>query len=58
MNYLAEAVELYREDGFSKRATEWNALRKQAVELALKTMLLPQLRTELKLKMKQEAIEG
>jgi len=56
--YLAEAVDLYREDVFSKRATEWNELRKQAVELAFNKMLFPELRKELLHKMRQEAIEG
>ena len=37
--YIAEAVDLYKEEGFSKKVAEWNQLRKQAVELALKVLI-------------------
>jgi len=56
--YVGEAIELYKEDGFSTKIEYWNDLRKQAVEMCLKTLLFPQLRKELIHKMRTEAIEG
>jgi len=56
--YTAEAVDLYREDYYTAEATEWNRIRKEAVELAFNKMIYPQLRKELINKLKAEAVDG
>ena len=57
-SFLAEAQDLYKIDAFAKSVTSWNKLRADAVEMAFKKMLYPQLRKELINKIKAEAIEG
>ena len=57
-SYLTEAQDLYKVDAYSKSVTSWNKLRADAVEMAFKKMLYPQLRKELKNKIKAEAIQG
>ena len=57
-SFLAEAQELYKVDLHSKTVTSWNKIRADAVEMAFKKMLYPQLRKELVNKIKAEAVEG
>ncbi|XP_037932436.1 transcription elongation factor SPT6 [Teleopsis dalmanni] len=47
-SYIDEAKQLYQRDEFSKYVQEWNILRCECVELALKKMVIPDLRKELK----------
>lgn len=47
-SYIDEAKQLYQRDEFSKVVQEWNSLRAECVELALKIMVIPDLRKELK----------
>ena len=57
-SYLTEAQDLYKVDAYSKSVTSWNKLRADAVEMAFKKMLYPQLRKELINKIKAEAVQG
>ena len=56
--FLSEAQDLYKLDAFAKNVTNWNKLRADAVEMAFKKMLYPQLRKELIHKIRGEAIDG
>lgn len=47
-SYIEEARQLYQRDEFSKVVQEWNSLRGECVELALKKMVIPDLKKELK----------
>ncbi|XP_013115502.1 transcription elongation factor SPT6 [Stomoxys calcitrans] len=47
-SYIEEAKQLYQRDEFSKVVQEWNTLRGECVELALKKMVIPDLKKELK----------
>lgn len=47
-SYIEEAKQLYQRDEFSKVVQEWNSLRGECVELALKKMVIPDLKKELK----------
>ena len=57
-SFLSEAQDLYKMDAFSKSVVNWNKLRSDAVEMAFKKMLFPQLRKEMIHKIRGEAIEG
>lgn len=54
-SYIDEAKQLYQRDEFSKIVQEWNSLRAECVELALKIMVIPELRKELKTVLLNEA---
>ncbi|XP_068086670.1 transcription elongation factor SPT6 [Anabrus simplex] len=56
-SYIEEAKQLYYRDEFSKHVQDWNALRGEAVDLALTRLLLPDLRKELKANLIMEARE-
>ncbi|XP_055370819.1 transcription elongation factor SPT6 isoform X2 [Condylostylus longicornis] len=47
-SFLEEAKQLYQRDEFSKNVQEWNALRAECVEIALKKMVIPDLKKELR----------
>lgn len=57
-SYIDEVKQLYYRDEFSKNVQEWNSLRVQCVELALKCLLLPDLRKELRTNLLLEARES
>ena len=57
-DFLAEAMELYKVDAYSKTVTNWNDVRTEAVEMALKKMIFPALRKEMVHKVRGEAIAG
>lgn len=54
-SYIDEAKQLYQRDEFSKVVQEWNSLRAECVELALKKMIIPDLKKELKIIIMSEA---
>uniref|UniRef100_A0A1B0BJV8 Transcription elongation factor SPT6 n=1 Tax=Glossina palpalis gambiensis TaxID=67801 RepID=A0A1B0BJV8_9MUSC len=56
-SYITESKQLYQRDEFSKVVQEWNSLRAECVELALKKMVFPDLRKELKIIVLAEAKE-
>ncbi|KAI5716466.1 hypothetical protein M8J76_006908 [Diaphorina citri] len=53
--YLDEVKQLYYRDEFSKYVQDWNAVRADVVETALKKMILPELYKELKTALLAEA---
>ena len=55
---LSEAQDLYKLDAFAKNVTNWNKVRADAVEMAFKKMLYPQLRKELIHRIRGEAVDG
>ncbi|XP_054274705.1 transcription elongation factor SPT6-like isoform X1 [Macrosteles quadrilineatus] len=57
-SYLEEAKQLYYRDEFSKNVQEWNLLRMESVEMALKKMVLPDLKKELRAHLLEEAKEA
>lgn len=56
-NYIDEAKQLYQKDEFSKTVQEWNDLRQEIVELAIKRLLIPDLKKELQITLMSEAKE-
>lgn len=56
-SYLEEAKQLYYRDEFSKSVQDWNALRVECVEYAIKNILFPEFRKELRTKLLAEAHE-
>lgn len=56
--YLDEIKQLYERDEYSNNVQEWNDLRYQALDLALKKILYPAFQKELKLRLLNEAKEG
>uniref|UniRef100_A0ABD2WU03 Transcription elongation factor SPT6 n=1 Tax=Trichogramma kaykai TaxID=54128 RepID=A0ABD2WU03_9HYME len=54
-NYIDHVASLYQRDEFSKNVQEWNTLRKNAVNLALSDMVIPDLKKELKAILLSEA---
>lgn len=56
-SFLEEVKQLYYRDEFSKHVQDWNNLRVESVELALKKMLLPDLVKELRSHLLAEAKE-
>ena len=56
--FLSEAQDLYKLDAYAKNVVNWNKMRADAVEMAFKKMLYPQLRKELIHKIRGEAVEG
>lgn len=56
--YLDEIKQLYERDEYSNNVQEWNDLRYQALDLALKRILYPAFQKELKLRLLNEAKEG
>lgn len=57
-SYLEEVKQFYQRDEFSKNVQDWNALRAQCVEEAIKKMVLPDMRKELKSILLAEAKES
>lgn len=57
-SYIDEVKQLYIRDEFSKNVQDWNALRMECVERALVRCVLPDLRTELKRTLLEEAKES
>ncbi|KAK6637223.1 hypothetical protein RUM44_007637 [Polyplax serrata] len=56
-SYIEEVKQLYYRDEFSKNVQDWNALRVECVEIALKKILLPDLKKELRTNLLLEARE-
>ncbi|KAL3272900.1 hypothetical protein HHI36_014360 [Cryptolaemus montrouzieri] len=56
-SFIDEVKQLYLRDEFSKNVQDWNDLRSECVERALKRCVLPDLRTELKRVLLAEAKE-
>lgn len=56
-SYIEEVKQLYYRDEFSKIVQDWNQLRTECVEIALKKILLPDLKKELKTHLLAEARE-
>lgn len=56
-SYIEEVKQLYYRDEFSKNVQDWNALRVECVEIALKKILLPDLKKELRTHLLAEARE-
>ena len=56
--YLDEIKQLYERDEYSRNVQEWNTLRHEALDLALKRILYPGFQKELKLRLLNEAKEG
>ncbi|XP_039292182.1 transcription elongation factor SPT6 isoform X2 [Nilaparvata lugens] len=56
-SYLEEVKQLYYRDEFSKHVQDWNSLRAECVEIALKKMLIPDLIKELKQQLLNESKE-
>lgn len=56
-SYIEEVKQLYYRDEFSKNVQDWNALRVECVEIALKKILLPDLKKELRSHLLSEARE-
>uniref|UniRef100_A0A8D8RJL4 Transcription elongation factor SPT6 n=1 Tax=Cacopsylla melanoneura TaxID=428564 RepID=A0A8D8RJL4_9HEMI len=56
--YMDEVKQLYYRDEFSKYVQDWNAVRADVVETALKRMILPELYKELKTALLTEAKEN
>lgn len=56
--YLDEIKQLYERDEYSRNVQEWNEIRHQALDLALKKILYPALQKDLKLRLLSEAKEG
>lgn len=54
-SYVEEAKQLYYRDEFSRSVQDWNAIRVECVEFAMKKILFPELRKELKTKLLAEA---
>ncbi|KAH8335387.1 hypothetical protein KR074_000739, partial [Drosophila pseudoananassae] len=54
-DYVEEAKTLYHLDQFSKHVLEWNALRAECVNLALKKWVIPDLIKELRATLHEEA---
>lgn len=57
-SYLEEIKQLYNKDEFSKSVQDWNNLRMECVDLAMKKLLIPSLRTELRERLLAEAKEN
>ncbi|XP_065172067.1 transcription elongation factor SPT6 isoform X2 [Atheta coriaria] len=57
-SYLDEAKQLYIKDEFSKNVQDWNALRLECVERAVLRYVLPDLRSELRRTLLDEAKEA
>lgn len=56
-SYIEEVKQLYYRDEFSKNVQDWNALRVECVEIALKKILFPDLKKELRSHLLAEARE-
>ena len=56
--FLAEAQDLYKVDAYANNVKNFNKLRADAVEMAFKKMLYPQLRKELIHRIRAEAVDG
>ncbi|TDG44583.1 hypothetical protein AWZ03_008989 [Drosophila navojoa] len=54
-DYITEATQFYHLDQFSKNVLEWNALRAECVQLALKKWVIPDLIKELRATLHEEA---
>ncbi|EDW66387.1 transcription elongation factor SPT6 [Drosophila virilis] len=54
-DYVTEATQLYHLDQFAKNVLEWNALRAECVQLALKKWVIPDLIKELRATLHEEA---
>lgn len=54
-DYVEEATQLYHLDQFAKNVLEWNALRAECVQLALKKWVIPDLVKELRATLHEEA---
>ncbi|KAH8396371.1 hypothetical protein KR222_009297 [Zaprionus bogoriensis] len=54
-DYVTEATQLYHLDQFAKNVLEWNALRTECVQLALKKWVIPDLIKELRATLHEEA---
>ena len=55
---LSETQDLYKVDAYAKSVANWNKLRADAVEMAFKKMLYPQLKKELVHKIRGEGVDG
>ncbi|XP_058833149.1 transcription elongation factor SPT6 isoform X1 [Topomyia yanbarensis] len=58
IDFMDEMKTFYYKDEFSKNVQEWNKLRAECVELALKKMVFPELRRELQCILLQESKES
>lgn len=56
--YLDEIKQLYERDEYSRNVQDWNELRHQALDLALKKILYPGFQKELRLRLLNESKEG
>ncbi|RZF40546.1 hypothetical protein LSTR_LSTR000425 [Laodelphax striatellus] len=56
-SFLEEVKQLYYRDEFSKHVQDWNSLRAECVEIALKKMLIPDLIKELRQQLLNESKE-
>lgn len=56
-NYADEMKQLYERDEFSKNVQDWNDLRVSAVEVAIKQMVIPEIKKELRSNLLAEAKE-
>ena len=56
-NYIDDIKQLYCRDEFSKNVQDWNALRIGSVEMAIKQMLIPDLKKELRRNLLNESKE-
>ncbi|XP_052133580.1 transcription elongation factor SPT6 [Frankliniella occidentalis] len=54
-SFIEEAKQLYLRDEFIKHVQEWNTIRVECVDLALRKMLIPEIRKELKSVLLNEA---
>ncbi|XP_026284387.1 transcription elongation factor SPT6 isoform X1 [Frankliniella occidentalis] len=54
-SFIEEAKQLYLRDEFIKHVQEWNTIRVECVDLALRKMLIPEIRKELKSVLHNEA---
>ncbi|XP_034489679.1 transcription elongation factor SPT6 isoform X2 [Drosophila innubila] len=54
-DYVTEATQLYHLDQFAKNVLEWNSLRAECVQLALKKWVIPDLIKELRATLHEEA---
>lgn len=55
--YVNEIIQLYKKDEFSDVVNKWNEERRAAMEMALSKMLYPLIEKEMKVRMKQEALQ-
>ncbi|EDV92238.1 GH24153 [Drosophila grimshawi] len=54
-DYITEAAQLYHLDQFAKNVLDWNALRAECVQMALKKWVIPDLIKELRATLHEEA---